>query len=269
MPFINLTQVGVEFPILDAGLRSLGRRLAGATRRRAVGGELRAEVGRPLAVQALAGVTLRLKDGDRVALLGHNGAGKSTMLRVMAGIYPPTSGRIERLGRVATLLDTSFGLDSDATGYENIRHHGILLGRSACEISTSIDSIAEFSELGEYLHLPLRTYSDGMRARLTFAMSTSVPADIILLDEWLSVSDRSFLDKAEHRMSQFVAASGILVLATQNLAIAERACSKAVLLDHGRVRQFAPVREVIATLVGAPATKPSPPEPDPDGVRRA
>jgi lipopolysaccharide transport system ATP-binding protein len=148
--------------------------------------------------------------------MGPNGAGKSTLLRTLAGVYLPTSGTIEVKGRVASLIDLSLGMDVEATGYENIRMRGIMMGLSLKQIRSMEEEIADFSGLGDFLHLPIRTYSTGMHMRLGFAVSTAINADIILMDEWLSVGDSDFLIKAEKRLHDYIQKSSILVIASHS-----------------------------------------------------
>ena len=146
----------------------------------------------------------------------------------MAGVYEPVKGRIERRGRTASLLNVSLGIDEDATGYENIMTRGLLLGLAPEEVRERTAEIAEFTELGDYLAMPAHTYSSGMRFRLGFAVCTCFEPEILLMDEWLSVGDRHFVEKARHRLEEFVERAGILVLASQNASLLERVCTKGV-----------------------------------------
>ena len=187
-------------------------------------------------VEALRDVTLDIQAGDRVGLVGHNGAGKTTLLRLLAGIYEPTAGSFRTQGRVTSLLDLTLGLDYEATGYENIVLRGLILGASKAEMLRLTPSIAAFSELGDYLDMPVRTYSSGMVLRLAFAIVTSVHADILLMDEWLSVGDAAFVEKAEKHMMDFVGKADILVLASHNAKIIEDLCNVIVEMEHGSVK---------------------------------
>jgi ABC-2 type transport system ATP-binding protein/lipopolysaccharide transport system ATP-binding protein len=179
-----------------------------------------------------------------LALIGPNGAGKTTLLKVLAGIYQPSGGRIHSFGRVTALLTTSVGLNAEATGRENIILRGMYMDIHPREMRARIDEIAEFTELGPYLDMPVRTYSSGMMVRLSFAASTCVPSEILLMDEWLSAGDASFLAKAQKRMEQFVGASSILVLASHSLALLDQWCNRAILLDHGRIVEEGDVGKV-------------------------
>jgi len=183
-------------------------------------------------VKALNNITLDLKDGDRLGVMGPNGAGKSTLLRTLAGVYHPTSGSIDVSGSIASLIDISLGMDGEATGYENIRMRAIMMGIKLKQIKTIEEEIAEFTELGKFLELPIRTYSTGMHMRLGFAVSTTVPADIILMDEWLSVGDSDFLIKAEKRLHDFIQKSSILVLASHSEDLISKLTNQTLRLEH-------------------------------------
>jgi lipopolysaccharide transport system ATP-binding protein len=181
---------------------------------------------------ALNNITLDLKDGDRLGVMGPNGAGKSTLLRTLAGVYHPTTGSIEVKGRISSLIDINLGMDHEATGYENIRMRGIMMGVSLKKIKTMEEEIADFSGLGGFLHMPIRTYSTGMHMRLGFAVSTAIEADIILMDEWLSVGDSDFLVKAEKRLHDYIKKSSILVIASHNQNTIKNICNMTLNLSH-------------------------------------
>jgi lipopolysaccharide transport system ATP-binding protein len=186
----------------------------------------------PHSVKALNNISLQLKDGDRLGVMGPNGAGKSTLLRTLAGVYHPTSGSIDVSGSIASLIDISLGMDSEATGYENIRMRAIMMGMKLKEIKTIEEEIAEFTELGKFLELPIRTYSTGMHMRLGFAVSTTVPADIILMDEWLSVGDSDFLIKAEKRLHDYIQKSSILVFASHSEDLISKLTNQILRLEN-------------------------------------
>ncbi|MBN8748136.1 Teichoic acids export ATP-binding protein TagH [Xylophilus ampelinus] len=227
---ISLQDVSVSFPIYGAGAASLKKTLAASV----TGGRFGKETGVTV-VQALSGINIELKAGDRLGLVGHNGAGKSTLLRTLAGVYEPTAGRFVRQGSVTSLIDPALGIEADATGLENIMLRGLVMGLSKREIDRKAPEIVEFSGLGEYINMPVRTYSTGMMMRLAFSISTSVQADILLMDEWLSVGDAEFTEKAEKRMRDVVAGSGILVLASHSPDLIAKECNKVVHLAHGQI----------------------------------
>ena len=232
MVYISLKDVSVNFPIYGAGSASLKKTLAASV----TGGRFGKETGVAV-VQALSNITLELKSGDRLGLVGHNGAGKSTLLRALAGVYDPSSGRFERQGTVSSLIDPALGIEPDATGIENIMLRGLVMGMSKRQIDRLTPEICEFSGLGQYVNMPVRTYSTGMLMRLAFSISTSIQADILLMDEWLSVGDADFTAKAEQRMKDVVAKSGILVLASHSPELIARECNRIVRLEHGRLTE--------------------------------
>lgn len=241
MASIELRNVRVSYPVFGKRRRSFKRDVLAL----GTGGRIGVDEGNRLRVEALRNVSLSLEHGDRVALVGHNGAGKSTMLRVLAGIYEPTTGTVEVEGSVAPVLDFAQGMDAESSGYENIRIRGLFLGLSNAEIERKTAEIAEFTELGEFLEMPIRTYSAGMRARLAFAISTSIDPDILLLDEGVGAGDASFTMKARQRVEDLISRSGILVLATHSTALAKDLCDKALWLKQGEIVGWGDVEEVI------------------------
>ena len=242
MADIRLEGVTVVFPVFDTTTRSLKSRLL----HQGSGGRIGRDTGNRLCVRALDNVTLRFENGARVGLIGCNGAGKTTLLRVLAGAYEPTRGRVWRCGRTASLLNLSLGMDPEATGYENIMMRGLFLRLRPEEIRERMQDVAEFTELGDYLAMPVRTYSDGMRLRLAFAVSTCFDPEILLMDEWLSVGDRAFVEKARRRLEGFMDRARIIVLASQNLTLVERVCTTGVLLEAGRVKACGEIKEILA-----------------------
>lgn len=232
MAFVEFRNVCVDFPIYNANGRSLKNRLFQV----ATGGQIGANQQGLVVVRALENLSFTLRDGERVGLLGHNGAGKTTLLRVLSGVYEPSSGSARIEGEVGSLIAISLGIDPEATGRENIYLRGGMLGISRAEINRQIDDIIEFSELGNFIDLPVRTYSSGMHLRLAFAVSTILRPDILLMDEWLSVGDESFKHKAEKRMKELVQATNILVIASHSRDLILHTCNRVIWLDHGRIR---------------------------------
>jgi len=228
---IRAQDVSVEFPIYENSHRSLKNRMIDIT----TGGRIAKDMSRHTVVTALDCINFDINHGEKVALVGHNGSGKSTLLRVLSGVYAPTHGKMSISGRTASLLDVSMGLDPDATGFENIYLRGIMDGLKPSVIRGKIDEIADFTDLGDYLNLPVRTYSSGMMLRLAFAISTSVEADILIMDEWLSVGDAEFSVKAKQRLDEMVGQASILVIATHDPALVSRICTRSIKLEHGRL----------------------------------
>jgi len=239
---IALENVSLDFPLFGAGSRSLKK----AFMRLGTGGRLARDSADTVVVKALRELSFTVVHGERVGLVGPNGAGKSTLLRVLAGIYEPTQGLVESEGRPVALFDPSLGMDMEATGYENIMLRGLLMGLSRPELREKTADIAAFTELGEYLAMPVRTYSSGMLLRLAFAVSTSFVPDILLMDEWIGAGDARFLDKAQERLHGMVEESGILILASHSEEIIRRLCNRAFLLEGGRLIAAGTPEEVFA-----------------------
>lgn len=236
MALLSLEGVSVEYPIFGAHADSLKTTLTSAM----TGGRIGRHTGVTV-VEALRDVTIEVRDGDRLGLVGHNGAGKSTLLQTLAGVYPPTRGRYRREGSIASLVNPMLGIEREATGYENIVIRGLVLGMSRREIRGLTPQIAEFSGLGPYLDMPLHTYSTGMLMRLSFAITTSVRADILLMDEWLSVGDADFRQRAEERIREMVSHSGILVIASHSADLIARECNRVIELSHGTIVRDEPL----------------------------
>ncbi|MGV8996297.1 MAG: ABC transporter ATP-binding protein [Parvibaculaceae bacterium] len=196
-------------------------------------------------IEALRGVNFDLNDGDRLALVGHNGAGKTTLLKVLAGVYPPSHGRVEITGRLTPLTDLSLGMDPESTGYENIIFRCVFMGMTFAEAKRLTSAIAEFSGLGEFLKMPVRTYSTGMAMRLAFAISTSIEPDILILDEMIGAGDQNFVQKAQQRVQELMEKTSILVIASHNSSILKRLCNKALWLEHGSVLAYGPLDDVL------------------------
>jgi ABC-type polysaccharide/polyol phosphate transport system ATPase subunit len=240
---IIVENVTVNFQIYGSSRRSLRTTLLART-----GGLIRREGahGQRVVVRALENVSFALKDGDRLGLIGHNGSGKSTLLRALAGVYEPNMGSIRTVGRISPLFAAAPGLDIEDTGFENIKTCGMLLGMGPGEIERKLPDIVDFCELGEYLDLPVRTYSAGMLMRLCFAIATAIDPDILLLDEGIGAGDARFASRAEVRMKQFIQRSRILVLASHSNAMIEAFCNRALLLEQGHIMAEGPVGDVIS-----------------------
>lgn len=241
MAFIRLRNVTIDFPIYQGTSRSLKKAIFAASLQRNFA---RDSVDR-VTVRALDNLSLDLEHGTRVALIGSNGAGKSTLLKTLAGIYEPSHGIVQSEGSISALLNISVGFNSEATGRENIMLRGMCMGISPMEMRTYIDEIADFTELGPYLDMPIRTYSAGMTVRLAFATSTCRRPEILLMDEWLSAGDASFLNKAQQRMEAFVGNSSILVLASHSPVLLEQWCEYGLFLHQGHIRAAGPIQDVI------------------------
>ena len=231
MARVSIKDLCVEFAIYGAKSRSLKNTVVA----QATGGRVMGGAHDIVTVRAIDRLTIDIEDGDRIGLVGHNGSGKTTLLRVIAGIYKPASGSVSVEGRVGALLDPAAGMDPEATGIENIFLRGHLLGMTREEIEARLDDIASFSELGNFLNLPLRTYSAGMGARLAFAVSTSMQNDILLIDEGIGAGDASFQEKAQKRIEGLFSRTSIVLLASHSEELITRFCNRRLRMEHGRL----------------------------------
>jgi lipopolysaccharide transport system ATP-binding protein len=186
-------------------------------------------------VHALKHINLDILPGQRVGLLGHNGAGKSTFLKMLAGLYPISSGRREVLGTVRSLFDLSLGFEPDASGRENILYRGLLLGLTPRFMREIEDEVVAFADLGEFIDYPIKTYSAGMQVRLAFAISTAVGGDILLLDEVIGAGDANFMAKAKQRIMSLIERSEILVLASHDFGALQSICERGLVFHHGEI----------------------------------
>lgn len=245
---IETRNAWVEFPIFDAKSRSLKKAFLGKA-----GGSIGRNQSDVVVVEALRDINLSLKEGDRVGLVGHNGAGKSTLLRLLSGIYEPSRGSARIRGRVAPVFDLGVGMDPEISGYENIIIRGLFLGQTRRQMMAKIDEIADFTELGEYLSMPLRTYSTGMRVRLAMGVVTSIDPEILLLDEGIGAVDAEFMKKARIRLQELVSRSGILVFASHSNEFLAQLCDTALWIDHGQVRLQGGIEEVVRAYEGPDA----------------
>ena len=240
MSRIELKQVSIDFPIYGVDTRSLKNNLLRCV---STGGRFSQAQNQIIEVRALDNVSLVLEKGDRLGLIGHNGAGKSTLLRVLASIYPPTQGTVQIQGKVSALLDIMLGMEPDATGYDNIVLRGLLQSLNYQQIYALRDEIAEFTELGDYISMPVRTYSAGMKLRLAFAIATCIVPEILIIDEVINAGDESFIRKAEKRIHQFVNSAEIVVIASHSLNILKDLCNKVLWLEHGAVVFYGDIKQ--------------------------
>lgn len=250
MAYVEAHNLGVRYPVLTSSARSLKNAILSRT----TGGRIAGSKSNFVEVQALTNLSFTFKPGDRIALIGHNGSGKSTLLRVLAGIYHPTEGSINSSGRITALFDSTFGMDVDASGYENIILRAKYLGIPNADIERQMDEIASFTDLGEFLNMPIRTYSLGMTARLAFAISTSVEADILLIDEGIGAGDAAFTEKARARLQSMIDRAPIVVFASHDQNSVRELCTRGLVLQSGNLMYDGPVDEALAHyegLVGA------------------
>jgi ABC-type polysaccharide/polyol phosphate transport system ATPase subunit len=239
MARIDISSVFVEFPVYNVNARSFKKRFL----RLATGGNVMEDANKHVIVSALSDINITFEHGDRVGLIGHNGAGKSTLLKLLAGIYEPTRGNLRIEGHVSSLLEIMQGIEGEFTGHENIIMRGTLLGLSRKQIDAKIQEISDFTGLGDYLAMPTRTYSSGMRVRLAFAVSAAINPEILLIDEVFNVGDASFIEKAEQRMRSLLDQSSIVIMANHASDSIKHFCNKILLLDGGTIKYFGPVDE--------------------------
>jgi ABC-type polysaccharide/polyol phosphate transport system ATPase subunit len=243
MALIELDRVGLTFRVRKHGRISLKELLVKQLFKR--------DFNPLLEVHALRDVCLHIGEGERVGIIGHNGAGKSTLLKVLAGIYPPTAGRRTVVGQISSLFDYALGFEPEATGWENICFRGYLQGENPRSIKAKMKPIAEFSELGGFLDMPIRYYSAGMMVRLAFSIATAIEPEVLLVDEVLSVGDLAFQQKARQRMQEMMAKARLIVVVSHDLTSVAQLCQRAVWMDHGSVRGDGPVHEVIAAYTAS------------------
>ncbi|QPC94098.1 ABC transporter ATP-binding protein [Mesorhizobium sp. INR15] len=239
-----MTELAIS--LADVGIRFQGERNSGGLKDW-LAGRLTGRTSGPstYSVDALRHVDLHIGSGERVGLIGLNGAGKSTLLKVMAKIYPPTSGRVAVRGHICPMFEFATGFEMNQSGWDNIRIRGLLLGMSPAEIEEKLPEIGAFTELGEFLDYPVRTYSAGMFVRLAFAVSTSINPEILLIDEVMGAGDIKFADKAKRRMYEFMEQGKILVFASHAPALLESFCKRTVWLDAGGIRMDGETFEVL------------------------
>lgn len=241
MAHIALHHVSVEFPIYNVSTRSFKKSFI----RLATGGNVSRDANEHIIVKSLNDISLNIQHGDRIGLIGHNGSGKSTLLRLLARIYEPSDGKIHIEGHISPLLDLMSGIEAEFTGYENIMIRGTILGMSKEQIKKQTDEIIAFTGLGDYLAIPVRTYSSGMMVRLAFAISTSIMPDILLIDEVFGAGDADFMKKAREKMISLLNQSSIVVIATHSDELIKEFCNKALLLESGRIKYFGAVDEAL------------------------
>lgn len=229
---IVLENVIADFPIFNAGSRSFKKSIFDI----ATGGQVFSNQTSYPTVRALDSMTLKIIEGEKVGLIGHNGAGKSTLLRLLNGIYEPTAGKADIVGTRQSLLDINSGIDPEATGRQNIHIYSAIKDIPKRDVIHNLENIIEFSELGDFIDLPVRTYSSGMQLRLAFAISTFWRSDILLMDEWISVGDDRFAKKAEKKLRELVDTSKILVIASHSVQFLRATCNRIIWLEHGKCK---------------------------------
>lgn len=257
MASIDLDNISLDYPIRQGGLISRLRR------RQDVSVEpdprfLTNKRGVPVAFRALQDISLSLREGDRLGIIGRNGSGKSTLLRLLGGVVSPAAGTISITGSVQAMFDLQMGLRPTATGLQNIRSIGLMRGFTSRQIKEMTPDIIDFSGLGDFIHMPVKTYSSGMRTRLLFSSITALNPEILLLDEWFGTADKEFNDQASDRMKAIVERSGILMLASHSVPLLSKHCDQGLWLHDGKVRAFGPIDQVLGEFKAGRKTSDSP-----------
>jgi len=254
MAYLEMSGVCVDFPVFSSQSRGLINSLFRFER--SVQQRIETKGGGGVTVHALRDISLHLKTGDRVALIGRNGAGKTTMLRAMSGVYEPEQGEIRSSGNISALTDLMLGVDPEASGYDFVITRGIVMGLTKAQAKGLFADVEAFTQLGDYLHLPVRSYSTGMLLRLAFAISTAIVPDILLMDEMIGVGDSQFIERANLRLNKLMSQVEILVLASHNEEILRAFCSTGVVMSEGRIVHTGPLAECLALHNGPtlPAT---------------
>ncbi len=242
---MSLKNVHVSFPVHNGNSRSLQLDLV-----RLLGFKV-AQHQQSVEVNALRGLTFDLHEGERVGFIGHNGAGKTTLLRTMSGAYEPTQGELASQGRVTAMTDFTMGMDPEASGRDNIIFRGVFMGMTFEEISSHVESVIEFTELHDFIDLPIRTYSSGMFIRLAFAVSTIIPPDVLLLDEIIAAGDLGFQDKLRQRLNEYISQARLIVLAAHDLGAVREYCTRVIWIRSGKVVMDGPTEEVVSAYLEA------------------
>ena len=238
-PTISLKNVYLHFPVFNAHKFSLRNTLVNK-----LGGGLTNE-GSLKIVEALKNVSFEAGVGDRIGLLGHNGSGKSTLMRTIAGIYTPTSGSLAVRGNISTLFGTSVGVNEEMTGEENLFLGSLIFGKNYRKAKESMQSLRDFTDLGDYLNLPLRTYSEGMKMRVGFTVATNFEPDVLLIDEIFGAGDKDFSEKSQKRIEDLIEKSNTFLFASHSDDLIKKFCNKAILMSHGELKAFGNVNDVL------------------------
>jgi lipopolysaccharide transport system ATP-binding protein len=188
-------------------------------------------------IDALKNINIQIKSGERIGVIGGNGSGKSTFLRLCSKIYEPSTGTININGNISSLINVNIGIDPESTGRENIKLRLVMLGYNNNQINELINSIIEFTELNQFIDLPFYTYSTGMQMRLAFATSTFIKPEILIMDEWLATGDKDFQEKAEKKLNSIIEDSKILILASHSKDLILKTCTRVIWLENGLINQ--------------------------------
>lgn len=247
MPYITVKNLYISFPLYHENMRNL-RKITNIF----LSGRLSEDKHRKIYVQSLRDISFSIKGGERVGLIGTNGAGKTTLLRTMSGIYEPVSGHLRIEGHISSLLDPSVGMNPELTGRENIRLRCYIDGVPHKQMNEIEEKVIEFSELGSYIDLPVKTYSSGMNLRLGFGLITAIDPQILLMDEWFMTGDEGFMLKATHRLENIVKKSQILIISTHSPQILIKWCNRIIWLEQGFLKMDGTPQEVLPVYLNKP-----------------
>ncbi|GBR05390.1 ABC transporter ATP-binding protein [Asaia siamensis] len=254
MTRVLVDRLCLHFPVYHSENSTLKRSMASAVSNRSgqrAGSALVEDARHRVTIDVLKDISFTLDKGERLGLIGGNGAGKTTLLRALAGIYEPVSGRVRVRGSIGTLLDTQLGMNMELTGLENIRLRCLFHGFGQAQAGSIAQNVAEFAELGDFLALPVKTYSSGMLVRLAFGLATAITPDVLLMDEWLMAGDITFLEKAKKRIESLVQDSDTLVMSSHQPEIIRRWCTRLIWLENGQIRMDGPTDAVLDTYLAA------------------
>jgi len=241
MSYLKLEKICIDFEVQNY------RQISTSFINGIIGGKFIGKKNKNIVIRALDNINLEIKTGDRIGLVGANGAGKSTLLRTLARVFKPSEGKFTWEGKITPLLNQTPGMEMEDTGLENIEIVCMLLGMSEEEIGEKINGIVEFSGLGDFINMPIRTYSTGMLARLGFSIATSINPGILIVDEGIGAADAQFSEKAAKKVNELLNASEILILASHSQHMIEQWCEKAIWLDHGKIQMIGSVTEVFTS----------------------
>ncbi|MBI0018621.1 ABC transporter ATP-binding protein [Commensalibacter sp. W8133] len=250
MPSITVKNLYISFPLYHENMRNL-RKITNIF----LSGRLSEDKHRKIYVQSLRDISFSIKGGERVGLIGTNGAGKTTLLRTMSGIYEPVSGHLRIEGHISSLLDPSVGMNPELTGRENIRLRCYIDGVPHKQMNEIEEKVIEFSELGPYIDLPVKTYSSGMNLRLGFGLITAIDPQILLMDEWFMTGDEGFMLKATHRLENIVKKSQILIISTHSPQILIKWCNRIIWLEQGFLKMDGTPQEVLPVYLNKPVNE--------------
>ncbi len=240
MSEIKLKNIVLDYPVYGSAPRDFTKKILSLASAGAIKHNEKYNV-----IRGLDGISLDLKSGDRLGIVGGNGAGKTTLLRTIAGIYSPTSGSRQVKGKITTLISTGFGMDEEASGYQNIILSGIMMGNSKAQMESKFDEIEKFTELGNFLNMPIKTYSAGMKLRLAFAIATAIDPEILVIDEGIGAGDSAFYEKAKQRVQGFLNKASILVIASHSDDLLKQFCNKAIYMSNGKILHSGSLKSVL------------------------